>query len=177
MTFSSALAVSELASMKKLLFRLLYVTGITTFAAWWNRKRLAILCYHGVTERPGQSPEDAKGLHVNRTRFERHLNFLQSKYNLISLQEYLIARETRERLPKYSAVLTFGDGFRNFLTVAAPLLVKRRIPAIIYLITDNAANGNGARNAEWTPEDDRTYLSWSEARMLKEKYGFEFGSH
>jgi peptidoglycan/xylan/chitin deacetylase (PgdA/CDA1 family) len=27
------------------------------------------------------------------------------------------------------------------------------------------------------PEDDRRYLSWSEARILKEEYGFEFGSH
>jgi peptidoglycan/xylan/chitin deacetylase (PgdA/CDA1 family) len=91
--------------------------------------------------------------------------------------DYLTARDTGQCLGDYSVVLTFDDGFRNFLTVAAPLLVERNIPATVFLITDKAAKENGKRENSWSPEDDKESLSWAESRMLKEQYGFEFGSH
>lgn len=164
--------------MKKVLFGLLYRLGVTRFAAWWNRGRVVVLCYHGVTARPTRRPDDPKGLHVNRDRFAAHLAFLERHYNLISLSDYLSARESGRQLPNYSAVLTFDDGFRNFLTVAVPLLTARKIPATVFLITDNAGRENGSkRDQKWAPEDDQRYLAWSEARILKEEYGFEFGSH
>jgi peptidoglycan/xylan/chitin deacetylase (PgdA/CDA1 family) len=80
-------------------------------------------------------------------------------------------------LREYSVVLTFDDGFRNFLTVAAPLLVERNIPATVFLITDKVAQENGERKDSWSPIDDRRSLSWAEALMLQNDYAFEFGSH
>jgi hypothetical protein len=62
--------------MKKTLFALLHRIGVTRFAAWWNRKRVIFLCYHGVTERSNRATEDSKALHVNRQRFAAHLDFL-----------------------------------------------------------------------------------------------------
>ncbi len=164
--------------MKKFLFALLYRLGVTRFAAWWNRYRVVFVCYHGVTEQPSRSSDDPKGLHVNHLRFSAHLDFLRRHYNIISLGDYLAAHNSGRSLGRYSVVLTFDDGFRNFLTVAAPLLAARKIPATVFLITDKAAEGNGCnRSRAWIPEDDRQYLSWSEARLLKEDHGFEFGSH
>ena len=101
--------------MKKILFDLLHRLGVAKFAAWWNRRRVAVLCYHGVTARPTRGPDDPKGLHVNRDRFAAHLAFLERHYNLISLSHYLSARESGRQLPNYSAVLTFDDGFRNLI--------------------------------------------------------------
>lgn len=163
--------------MKKILFALLYRLGVTKFAAWWNRNRVVFLCYHGVTEQPRRSSDDPKGLHVNHLRFAAQLDFLQRHYNVVSLQDYWIAHNGGQQLGHYSVVLTFDDGFRNFLTVAAPLLSARKLPAIVFLITDKAGEENGYRSPSWTPDDDRRYLSWSEARNLKENHGFEFGSH
>ena len=162
--------------MKKILFAILYCLRVTKFAAWWHRKRVVFLCYHGVTKQD-RSPEDPKGLHVNHLRFAAQLDFLQRHYNIVSLQDYLIAHNGGQQLGNYSVVLTFDDGFRNFLTVAAPLLSARKLPAIVFLITNNAGEENGYRTSSWTPDDDRRYLSWSEARNLKENHGFEFGSH
>jgi len=168
----------ELASMKKVLFALLYRLGVTRLAAWCHRRRVTILCYHGITERPNGGADDPKGLHVNRVRFADHLDFLQRNYNVISLNEYLRARNERRSLGHYSVVLTFDDGFRNFLTVAAPMLAERKLPAAVFLITDKASEEDRSdRPAQWTADDDRRYLSWAEARRLKEEYGFEFGSH
>jgi peptidoglycan/xylan/chitin deacetylase (PgdA/CDA1 family) len=163
--------------MKKILFGLLHRTGVTRFAAWRNRKRVIFLCYHGVTERLTRAPEDSKALQVNRQRFATHLDFLARRYHPISLRDYLTARDTGQCLRDYSVILTFDDGFRNFLTVAAPLLVERNIPATVFLITDKVAQENGEGESSWSPEDDQKSLSWAEARMLKEQYRFEFGSH
>jgi peptidoglycan/xylan/chitin deacetylase (PgdA/CDA1 family) len=170
--------VEELASMKKILFALLYRLGVTRLAAWWHRRRVTILCYHGVTEQPGGGINDIKGLHVNRLRFASHLDFLQRNYNVISLGEYLLARNDGRSLRNYAVVLTFDDGFRNFLTVAAPMLAERNLPATVFLITDKASEeGAGERSSTWTPLDDQRYLSWAEAQELRARYGFEFGSH
>ncbi len=164
--------------MKKFLFALLYRLGFTRLAAWWNRYRVVFLCYHGVTEQPRRSSNDPKGLHVNHLQFAAHLDFLQRHYHIISLGDYLAAHNNGRPLRPYSVVLTFDDGFRNFLTAAAPQLTARKIPATVFLITDKAAEkSDGNRSLTWTPEDDRRYLSWSEAQMLKAEHGFEFGSH
>lgn len=163
--------------MKKVLFALLYHLGVNRLAAWCHRARVTILCYHGVTERPGGGADDPKGLHVNHLRFADHLDFLQRRYNVISLSEYLRARNEGRSLGHYSVVLTFDDGFRNFLTVAAPMLAARKLPATVFLITDKAGEEDHTGcPSTWTVEDDRRYLSWAEARALKE-HGFEFGSH
>lgn len=164
--------------MKKFLFKVLYYTRVTRFAAWWNRSRVAFLCYHGVTKSSSPLRHDPKGLHVQYDKFVAHLAYLRKHYNLISLTDYLAARTAGTKLPDYSLVLTFDDGFRNFLTAAAPLLVENKIPATVFLITDHTGSQNGDRRSlEWTPPDDTRYLSWDEARALKEQYGFEFGSH
>ncbi len=164
--------------MKKVLFALLYRLGVTRLAAWYHRKRVTFLCYHGVSERPGGRAHDPIALHVSRLRFAVHLDFLQRNYNVVSLSDYLFAYQEGQSLGNYSVVLTFDDGFRNFLTVAAPLLAERSLPATVFLITDEAnQEDNGERPSTWTPADDQQYLSWTEARKLKTDYGFEFGSH
>ena len=164
--------------MKRLLFSLLNAAGLTRLCAWYFRKHVAFLCYHGVTNRPADLPRDVKGLHVQVERFKQHLDFLQRRYHVISLADFIAAQHHRKSLPAYSLVLTFDDGFRNFLTVAAPLLAERKMPATVFLITDRAAQEQiESLDTEWSPEDDQRYLSWAEARQLQQSPYFNFGSH
>jgi peptidoglycan/xylan/chitin deacetylase (PgdA/CDA1 family) len=164
--------------MKRSLFVLLYAAGLPRLAAWWNRKRVVFLCYHGVTERASRNPFDPKGLHVNHRRFAAHLDYLHRNYKVISVSRYLEARREGRPLPSYSVVLTFDDGFRNFLTAAAPRLAERGMPASVFLITDKTSEeAPPNHNQKWAPDDDTTYLSWAEAQTLERKQGIEFGSH
>src|SRR6185503_12847314 len=159
--------------MKKLAFALLYLIGVTTLSAWWHRHRVIFVCYHGVTRRSQRSPNDPTGLQVNDLRFAAQLDQLAQRYHFISLDDYLRARSEGRRLPNYSILLTFDDGFRNFLTVAAPILSARGIPATVFLITGSAdARSDSVGQMVWQPEDDNSYLSWHEARLLREKYHF-----
>lgn len=164
--------------MKKLLFALLYHTGATRLATCCNRKRVMILCYHGVTKRTERSPRDKDGLHVRVDRFARHLDFLQRRYRVISLRDFLKAQSEGRSLPANSVILTFDDGYRNFLTAAAPCLSERRFPATVFLITDRMRDDkNEPAESEWATADDETCLSWSEAKYLSEAQMVEFGSH
>jgi peptidoglycan/xylan/chitin deacetylase (PgdA/CDA1 family) len=162
--------------MKQYLFSFLHLLGASRFAAWRNRRRVTILCYHGVTERKTRNPNDPTGLHIRRERFSRQLDYLKRNYNVVPLSKYISCRREGQSLPPYSVVLTFDDGYRNFFTVAAAELTRRQLPATVFLITDRMnsdSNGDGV----WTEADDERCLSWEEARSLRTQYGIEFGSH
>jgi peptidoglycan/xylan/chitin deacetylase (PgdA/CDA1 family) len=151
--------------------------GITRFATWWNRQRVVILCYHGVTSRADRSPEDPEGVHTRANRFEAQLDYLQRNYSVISLEEYVTARRNGRVLPRNAAILTFDDGYRNFLTSAAPRLLARSLPASVFLVTDAIGSDHGSTVASgWTTSDDKNHLSWREVKELQ-LAGIEFGSH
>lgn len=163
--------------MKKLVFSLFHGVGLTRLASWLHRDSVVILCYHGVTGRNGKSDKDPQGLHIRAERFEAQVNYLKRHFNIISLRDYLSARREGRRLPRKSVVLTFDDGYRNFLTMVAPRLLKLSVPVSVFLTTNEIAqaNGNDAA-ATWQSSDDEKYLSWAEVKQLQ-NLGIEFGSH
>ncbi|MGA9773197.1 MAG: polysaccharide deacetylase family protein [Blastocatellia bacterium] len=164
--------------MKSIIFTLLHTVGLTWFAAWWNRRQVRILCYHGVTRRTERIYHNPHGLHVRYNRFVAHLDYLQRHYRVISLNQYLAAKREGRQLPDYSVILTFDDGYRNFLTVIAPALAERKMPASVFLITDRIRERRDAKlNGHWTPVDDESSLSWTEAQTLQRQQNIEFGSH
>lgn len=162
--------------MKRRFFAILHAVGATRLAAWWNRRRVMVLCYHGVTERASRSPHDPDGLHIRADRFAAQIDYLRRHYRPVSLLEFLSARREGRRLPNRTVVLTFDDGYRNFLTVAAPILAERGLPASVFLITDRVAETSGDE-PHWSEPDDERYLSWQEVKRLARDQGFEFGSH
>jgi peptidoglycan/xylan/chitin deacetylase (PgdA/CDA1 family) len=162
--------------MKRSFFTLLQKLRITRLAAWWNRRRVIILCYHGVTERSQRHPNDGSGLHIRAARFEAQLNHLRRHYHVISLAEFINARQNKVPLPDYSVVITFDDGYRNFLTVALPRLVARNMHVSIFLITDRIQQDNQSHVNQWRESDDEKYLSWDEVKTLQQ-HGVEIGSH
>ena len=161
--------------MKRSLYKVLFRLGVTRLVAWWNRRRVMILCYHGVTARAERMADDPTGLHIRAERFEAQLEHLRRHYRVLPLGEYLAARRAGRRLPPRSVVITFDDGYRNFYTMAAPRLRERGLPASLFLTVGEigvAPRGDGG----WEPEDDVRYLSWPEVLELRE-HGVEVGSH
>lgn len=162
--------------MKRSFFSLLQKLQITRLAAWWNRQRVVILCYHGVTERSQRHPSDRYGLHIRADRFEAQLDYLRRHYQVISLAEFVKACQNNVPLPDYSVVLTFDDGYRNFLTCALPRLAARNMHVSIFLITDRIQSDNQSPLNGWSESDDEQFLSWEEVKTLQQ-HGVEIGSH
>lgn len=162
--------------MKRSLYKILFGLGVTRLAAWLNRGRVMILCYHGVTAREERMADDPTGLHIRAGRFEAQLEHLRRHYRVLPLGEYLAARREGRRLPPRSVVITFDDGYRNFYTMAAPRLGERGLPAALFVtVGEIGAEPRGADGA-WRPEDDVRYLSWPEVLELRGR-GVEIGSH
>jgi len=154
--------------MKKHLFALLHSTRALNLVSWLNRKRVPIVCYHSVTSDHAPVPHDPHKQHLPLQLFLSHLDFLQSKYNVISLSEYVETMRANGRLPDYSIVLTFDDGFEDFHSVVAPHLRQRKLPATVFVITDRAF-GRFVPNGE-------SFLNWDQIRELAGA-GIEIGSH
>ncbi len=163
--------------MKKLLFAVLYATGVTRLVAWANRVQVTILCYHSVTKPGSQPADDPFKLHLQLDLFIKHLEHLRSNYQIISLSEVVRARRENTKLPPRSVVLTFDDGFRNFSTVVADELLRRGLPATNFIVIDKTENHVKPQTTEHANlTDEERHLSWADVKRLA-RLGFEFGSH
>jgi peptidoglycan/xylan/chitin deacetylase (PgdA/CDA1 family) len=170
--------LNELPAYQKLLYKLFFVLRLPELARFWNRANITILCYHGITERSGIDSDDRSGIAVSRNLFLAQLTYITRRYTVISLSDYLAARRTGSRLPRHAMILTFDDGLRNFLTVAAPVLKELGLPATMFLVTDQIEHRDESSLGEnWTPLDDRICLTWPEAKTLQSTQNIEFGSH
>lgn len=99
----------------------------------WRRRRLLILCYHGVSlhDEHEWNPE----LFVTPAFLRRRFEILRDGgYTVLPLGES-IHRLHDGTLPPSSVVLTFDDGFHNFHKAAVPLLEEFSFPATNYVST------------------------------------------
>lgn len=103
---------------------------------------LSILLYHRVGEGPGE-------IELPVRTFERHLEMLAARERLRSLDDALTGG-------KGGVVVTFDDGYRDFHDTVLPLLVRYRVPVLLYLATGLVANGD-------RPADPNA-LTWSQLR-------------
>ena len=91
----------------------------------------AVLTYHSIDD--SGSP-----ISVHPSAFTRHVRWLASgQVKVTSLEDLL-------RLPPGSdaVAVTFDDGFENFSTRAAPLLIAHGLPATLFVVTDRAGTTN-----------------------------------
>ena len=99
----------------------------------WRRRRLLILCWHGI------SLEDEHlwrpGLYMPLPQFRERLQMIRELgYRVLDLQEAL-DRLAKGDLPPRSVAFTFDDGFYDFYAQAAPALAEFGYPATVYLTT------------------------------------------
>ena len=154
--------------MKKFLFALLQSTRVLSFVSWLNRRKVTILSYHSVLDGDEPVRVDPYKQHIPLRLFQKHLDYLQHNCTVVSLSEFLNAKREHRRLPNYSVVLTFEDGFEDFYTVAAGQLGQRQLAATVFVITDRA-DGR-------LPPNGESFLSWRQVKELKSS-GIEIGSH
>ncbi len=136
--------------LKKTLYRLLRWLGVYALLQWRHRKQAVILCYHGVMH--GGEDNYSNRNAVTAEMFERQMAYVARHYHVIALPELVRRLAAKEALPHYTLVLTFDDGFRNNVTVAAPVLEKYKLPATIFLTTafiDSEKLGLWTERVDW----------------------------
>lgn len=85
-----------------------------------------VLTYHSISHGPAP-------LCIPPERLAADLDFLQGAgFEPARLEELAAALAARARLPRRRFVLTFDDGYRDFLDAALPILESRRLPATLF---------------------------------------------
>ena len=88
------------------------------------------------------------------------MSFLARHRRVVSMTDLVSAIQERRDLPAGSVVITFDDGYLDNLTVAAPILAEKGLPAILYLASAYVDRGEN----QWV---DRLY-SLFKARTRQE---------
>ena len=102
---------------------------------------LTILLYHGVTNIKSRGIENYSRKHISQDDFYSQMLYLRNNCNVISIDDYLEIRKSKECLPPKSVIITFDDGFKNNYTVAAPILADLGLPSVFYY-TSGVINTN-----------------------------------
>jgi peptidoglycan/xylan/chitin deacetylase (PgdA/CDA1 family) len=103
----------------------------------WTRLtgiNLVIAAWHIVSD---QDVEHVKGLYSyrNERQFLDDVEYLLRHYRPVSLADVLQHLDGQNRLPKQSVLFTFDDGFREVYETIAPVLSRKGIPGVFFLIT------------------------------------------
>ena len=128
--------------------------------------RTRILMYHNISD-------DALDLWaVSPQKFAAQMNWLKTHgYSVLSLSQALMDFHSGT-IRRKSIVLTFDDGFVDFLENAVPVLSRYEYPATLFIVA-----GEVGGISRWrSPELQRHLLSWEEIREIA-KMGYEIGSH
>ena len=94
-----------------------------------------VVFWHGVSENPDQVVE---GESFPVSLFVKQVDYLVHNYDVISIEEFY-NRYKNETLTNREVVLTFDDGYKNNLEVAAPILKKRGLPFTVFVSAQNVS--------------------------------------
>jgi peptidoglycan/xylan/chitin deacetylase (PgdA/CDA1 family) len=134
-----------------------------------SRSRVPILMYHSISDNLFGKSHPYYQINTSTEAFDRQMRWLRNQgYRTIDLCQLTDGLERREDLTK-TVVLSFDDGYRDFIDGAMPVLRQCGFSATIFLATgriqDTPVRLNGAE-----------YLTWQEVRELHAQ-GICFGSH
>ena len=132
--------------LKAALFRVARRVGLFALVgrSRWRRRRLLVLCYHGVSidDEHEWNPE----LFMTQDRLRERLRLLRDEgYTVLGLSEGL-ERLYAGTLPPRSVALTFDDGTHDFAARALPVLREFGMPATVYLTTYYAGHARPVFN-------------------------------
>jgi peptidoglycan/xylan/chitin deacetylase (PgdA/CDA1 family) len=132
---------------------------------------LPILMYHRVAT---DGPAGLARYRVSPDDFEAQLAHLRSAgYTSVTFEEWRQAMATKHPLPGRRVLLTFDDGYRDFLVEAWPRLKRYGFSATVFLPTAHIG-GTSSWDQAWG--EPAPLLDWSEIFAL-DREGVQFGAH
>ncbi|MDR2756233.1 MAG: polysaccharide deacetylase family protein, partial [Planctomycetaceae bacterium] len=126
-------------NLKQILLCGAEVFGVNRLSRFRTRRRLLGLCYHSVVSDNSPQNDARTRIAVTVTQFNEQLKELRKYWNPVSLPQIRNAIENDVPLPDRAVHISFDDGYRNNLTLAAPLLAQYEIPATIFVATNMIA--------------------------------------
>lgn len=97
---------------------------------------LRVLCYHRVSD-PARDPLEGHPGVISATpqAFAEQIRLVARHYVAIGTEELRACLVEGRALPVGATLVTFDDGYRDFLTHAWPVLKAHRVPAVVFVPT------------------------------------------
>ncbi|MEN8374975.1 MAG: polysaccharide deacetylase family protein [Gemmatimonadota bacterium] len=95
-----------------------------------HRDRTLVLAYHNILPR-GEAPVGDRSLHLPQDLFGAQLDALVAECEVVPLTEALLQREPSEGRPRVA--ITFDDAYAGALEVGVEELVRRNLPATMFV--------------------------------------------
>lgn len=117
-----------------------YSLAVATRYPAFRRRRAgaAIFAFHNVVADDGVPARCDHSLHIRLSDFQDYLSLIADAYTVIPLSE-LAERVRHRRSVRGLAALTFDDAYRGVFMHAVPLLVRRGLPATVFVVSGAAA--------------------------------------
>lgn len=96
-----------------------------------------ILTYHRVAPRCRRDDAFAPSasLEVSAALFREQLGFLKAGYDCLDIESFIGRLENPSPSARRAVLVTFDDGYRDFLESALPVLREFGVPAVVYATT------------------------------------------
>ena len=136
--------------------------------------RINLLMYHQVGDFPTRMPSH-RGQYCHRPRFAAQMAMLKRcGYSVIGLDAAVAGLRGEATLPARPVVLTFDDGYVDFLECAAPILKAHGYPATVYAVA-----GLLGQASSWVEPEGLRPAPLMNAAQLRQVHemGFTVGSH
>ncbi len=133
---------------------------------------IPILLYHSISD---GGTDAFRMWTVSPERFASHMEYLSGDgFTALTVTELGSRFDNGLPLPDKPIVITFDDGFADFVVFAEPTLRRHNLPVTLYITTKYV--GETSRWLERQGEGDRPFLTWKEIATLDEDL-VEIGAH
>ena len=138
-----------------------------------------ILTYHSIQDRPEQYANTIGCDCIHATSiFEWQMEFIARRFSAVNMDDIWRFLKGEKNLPPRAVAITFDDGFKDNVRVAAPILNRFGIPGTFYVLIGSVDQSKApwycllrhafftSRNSKWTDPFSGTIrdLTDSEAR-------------
>lgn len=141
--------------------------AVSAMHSQYREPRVAVLMYHSVSNRVETGLRPYYKMVTSPVRFGQQMQWLaEANADVISLDKWNTPFNEGHTL---RVIITFDDGFADFMTDAFPVLRAYGYPATMFLPTDFIETGKEHLSGV-------EHLTWADIRQLN-LLGISFGSH
>jgi len=133
---------------KTISFYIAYICAVVTFQ---NPKRVYALMYHSVGEGVWKHTIPVKD-------FKKQMAYVAQHFHSFSTDDLSLYLQEKTPIPRKAVVVTFDDGYKDFLTAALPILETYNIKATLH-VTTNVEEATDPFSCERLSEADIQFLS------------------
>lgn len=119
----------ERVNIKNLFYDVAVYLRIVDICRKRTANRIKILMYHGIAA--DDERVDCWWM-LRKTNFEKQIVYIAKYFNVVSIDD-AIELVSAHKVRKNTAVITFDDGYKNFLDIAYPILKPYGMPCTVYI--------------------------------------------